>query len=58
MLLKEILRDIPLLGMTADPETEIGGVSYDSRNTCPGDLFAAIVGTVSDGHRFIPAAAE
>ncbi len=58
MRLKDILRDIPLRGMTADPETEIGGVSYDSRSTRPGDLFAAITGTVSDGHRFIPAAAE
>ena len=58
MLLKDVLKDIPLLGMTADPETEIGGVSYDSRSTRPGDLFTAITGTVSDGHRFIPAAAE
>ena len=58
MLLKDVLKDIPLVGMTADPETEIGGVSYDSRSTRPGDLFTAITGTVSDGHRFIPAAAE
>ncbi len=58
MLLKDILRDIPLREMTADPETEISGISYDSRSTRPGDLFTAIVGTVSDGHRFIPAAAE
>jgi len=58
LLLKDILKDIPLRGMTADPGTEIGGVSYDSRSTCPGDLFTAITGTVSDGHRFIPAAAE
>ena len=58
MLLKDILTDIPVLAMTADPETEIGGISYDSRSTRAGDLFAAIVGTVSDGHSFIPAAAE
>ena len=58
MLLKELLKDIPVRGMTADPALEIGGVSYDSRCTRPGDLFTAIVGTVSDGHRFIPAAAE
>ena len=44
--------------MHADPAMEISGVSYDSRSTCPGDLFIAIVGTVSDGHRFIPAAVE
>ena len=58
MLLKDVLKDIPVRGMTADPETEIRGVSYDSRSTAQGDLFTAIVGTVSDGHRFIPAAAE
>ena len=58
MLLKELLKDIPVCAMTADPETEIGDISYDSRSTRPGDLFTAIVGTVSDGHRFIPAAAE
>ena len=56
MLLKELLKDIPVCAMTADPETEIGDISYDSRSTLPGDLFTAIVGTVSDGHRFIPAA--
>ena len=58
MLLKDILKDIPVLELHADPDTEIGGISYDSRATCPGDLFTAIVGTVSDGHSFIPAAAE
>ena len=34
--------------MTADPEAEIRGVSYDSRSTAQGDLFTAIVGTVSN----------
>ena len=58
MLLKEILKDIPVVELHADPETEIGGVSYDSRSTRSGDLFTAIVGTVSDGHKFIPAAVE
>ena len=39
-------------------DTEIGGVSYDSRRTEPGDLFVAVKGFSSDGHRFIPAAME
>lgn len=56
MKLKELLQDVAVTAMTADPETEIGGVSYDSRRTQPGDLFAAVVGYESDGHRFIPAA--
>ncbi|MBE6997852.1 MAG: UDP-N-acetylmuramoyl-L-alanyl-D-glutamate--2,6-diaminopimelate ligase [Ruminococcaceae bacterium] len=58
MLLRDLLQDIPVIEMHADPAMEISGVSYDSRSTCPGDLFIAIVGTVSDGHRFIPAAVE
>lgn len=58
MKLKEILKDIEILGMTADPETEVGDIAYDSRAVRPGSLFAAIVGMQSDGHRFIPMAAE
>lgn len=56
MKLKDILKDIEVLAMTADPETEIGGISYDSRATAEGDLFTAISGFASDGHRFIPMA--
>ena len=58
MKLKDILKDLNVLAMTADPETEIGGISYDSRHTQPGDLFTAMVGLVSDGHDYIAAAAE
>lgn len=56
MKLKDILKDIAVLAMTADPETEINGISYDSRATAPGDLFTAVTGFASDGHRFIPMA--
>ncbi len=58
MKLSEILRDIEILSAAADMDTEIGGVSYDSRRTEPGDLFVAVKGFSSDGHRFIPAAME
>lgn len=58
MRLKDILKDIEVIEMTADPETEIGGISYDSRHTEAGDLFTAVVGFESDGHTFIPAAME
>lgn len=53
MKLKELLSGLNILTMTADMETEISGISYDSRSTKPGDLFVAIVGTVSDGHQYI-----
>lgn len=58
MKLAQLLRDVDILECKADPELEISGVSYDSRATQPGELFVAIVGFQSDGHRFIPAAIE
>ncbi len=58
MKLKELLKDISVLAMTADPETEIRDIRYDSRAVEPGDLFVAIEGMQSDGHRFISMAAE
>ena len=57
MKLHELLQGIEVLEQNADPELELTGVSYDSRSTVPGELFAAISGYATDGHRFIPAAA-
>jgi len=56
MKLKELLKDVTILEMRADADTEIASVSYDSRNTRRSDLFVAIKGFESDGHRFIGAA--
>lgn len=58
MKLRQLLKNISILDYAADPETEITGVSYDSRQTQPGDLFVAIKGFAADGHRFIPKAVE
>lgn len=59
MKLKELIGALPdLIRLTADPETEIGGISYDSRKTLPGDLFVAIRGFETDGHRYISKALE
>ena len=58
MKLHELLSGITVLEMTASGDMEIGGISYDSRNVSHGDLFVAVTGFQSDGHRFIPMAVE
>ncbi|MEA4894720.1 MAG: UDP-N-acetylmuramoyl-L-alanyl-D-glutamate--2,6-diaminopimelate ligase [Oscillospiraceae bacterium] len=57
MKLRELLRNVEITELHADEETDIGDISYDSRRTRKGDLFVAIRGYESDGHRFIGAAA-
>lgn len=39
------------------PDTQVHGVTHDSRRVVPGDLFAAIPGLETDGHRFVDEAA-
>lgn len=58
MKLKELITDLSVLKQTASPDTEIAGISYDSRKTEPGDLFVAIRGFETDGHRYIPKALQ
>lgn len=58
MKLKDVLKGLDIVSSTAHPDTEITGVSYDSRTTQPGDLFVAISGAAADGHKFIATAAE
>ncbi len=58
MKLKELIKDITVLDCTADPETEIKSVHYDSRKVTTGSLFVAISGFASDGNRFIPMAMD
>ena len=58
MKLRALLEGVPLVELTADLETEIGEVFYDSRRVTPGSLFVAVSGFASDGNRFIPMAME
>ena len=38
---------------TASADFRVDGVSFDSREVMPGDLFVALKGETTDGHRFI-----
>jgi UDP-N-acetylmuramoyl-tripeptide--D-alanyl-D-alanine ligase len=38
---------------TATAEFAVGGVAFDSREIGPGDLFVAMKGEATDGHRFV-----
>ena len=58
MKLRTLIDRLGTVTLHADPETEIRGISYDSRKTEEGDLFVAIRGFETDGHRFIPRAIE
>lgn len=53
MLLREVLKDIPVLQSEGSLDREIGRVVYDSRKVKPGDLFVAIRGAKTDGHLFV-----
>jgi len=43
-------------GGKASAPFEVTGVTFDSREVGPGDLFVAMPGTVADGHQFVAAA--
>ena len=58
MKLREIVKNLEILQTNADMDMEISGVSYDSRETKPGDLFVAVRGYDTDGHKYIPAAVK
>ena len=58
MKLQELLKNVAVLESTAAGNTEIREVRYDSRAVQPGDLFVAIRGYATDGHKYITKALE
>ena len=58
MKLQEILHGLEPLEVHADLSREITGIAYDSRAVKPGNLFVAICGYDTDGHKYIPMALE
>ncbi len=57
MRLKEIAELLVTSRLAGNGETEIAGVSNDSRTVQPGELFICLRGHTSDSHRFAPQAA-
>lgn len=56
--LKTILYKVSLTSSFGDMNVDVKGICFDSRKVQPGFLFAAVKGTLSDGHQFIPKALE
>ena len=53
MLLGELLKKTDITYIGASMDTEVHGVSYDTRTLRSGDLFVAVRGYESDGHQYI-----
>src|SRR3990167_2006558 len=51
MNIKELLKGTKIIGPI--PSVDIKGINYDSRKVVPGDLFIAIKGISSDGHKYL-----
>lgn len=58
MILREVMNNIETIQIEGDDRIDIRGISWDSRQSRPGDLFAAITGGQADGHDFIEQAIE
>lgn len=52
--LSELLAALPQATLLGDPEVRITGITEDSREVEPGNLFVAYRGVAVDGHEFIP----
>ena len=54
--LADLLNALPGFERVEVPDTTVTGIALDSRRVQPGDLFVALAGGNTDGHRYIPAA--
>jgi UDP-N-acetylmuramoyl-L-alanyl-D-glutamate--2,6-diaminopimelate ligase len=53
-----LLTEVNVLAQHGNPDVPISGLTLDSRQAGPGQLFCALRGTATDGHKFIGKAVE
>jgi len=53
MKLKDILKNVDVIGIRGSEDIKIKNIKYNSKNVEKGDIFAAIKGESLDGHNFI-----
>jgi UDP-N-acetylmuramoyl-L-alanyl-D-glutamate--2,6-diaminopimelate ligase len=58
MRLQELLADIPEVERGGLPDSDVSGVTADSRQVHPGTVFVAVPGLTVDGSAYLPQAAE
>ena len=58
MTIAELIVVLDVISQSGDLSREIVGITEDSRQVKPGDLFVAVKGTQVDGHNFIGTACE
>ena len=58
MQLQELLKRIPVLETHGNQNREVSEIVFDSRKVVENSLYAAVKGTVSDGHSFINSSVE
>ena len=58
MNLAEIIKTVNAISVVGTQDQEITGIAYDSRRVMPGNLFIAVRGARTDGHRFVNAAID
>jgi len=58
MKLTDILQTVKTLTVEGSLDRDITGITYDSRRVMPGNLFVAMRGENTDGHRYVESAVE
>jgi len=56
MKLSELIENLKYKELINFEDTEITGISYNSKTTKPGDIFVCLVGEYSDGHEYYESA--